>query len=84
MEKENQIPFFAVYSDEYLKELVLEYLQLQDTGMFPPDSQLNKHGREIAQAIGLPYSLSLTIAILTREVFERFAIKQEKTRPLNF
>lgn len=74
-EAPERIPFFAVYSDEYIRQLALEYLELQDKGVFPPDTKLTKHGREISESLGMPYSLSLTIAILTREIFERFTIK---------
>lgn len=73
--KKQQIPFFTLYSDEYLKTLVLEYLELKNVGQLPADSRIAKHCKEIAEAYGISYSLSLTIEILTNEVFERFAIK---------
>ena len=64
------------YSDITIKAIILEYQQLQNTGLLPAETSLYKElTKRICDLYGVAYNLRMGESWLTQEVFRRFSQK---------
>jgi hypothetical protein len=69
-------------TDEQLKNLVREFLQLHEEGKFPENSEFHKLSKEISTILDMQLNIHLTESLIQMEVFKRY-VKTEPVEEFN-